>query len=125
MYGFSQRRKGTINRDVCCADIRSVEPTKITPTQITSGSQYLRKPCISFVVSRQNRWRFTETPYKFINLKSEIRNSKSEITAPLTFESFFVEIMWGGLCLDFEIGRKLPLHKIIGESLDIVDRPEV
>src|SRR6266496_2482506 len=124
MCGFSQRRKGTINRDVCCADIRSVEPTKITPTQITSGSQYLRKPCISFVVSRQNRWRFTETPYKFINLKSEIRNSKSEITAPLTFEPFFVERMWGGRRLESEFGKKLPLQKRIGESWEIVDRPE-
>src|SRR6266496_4109290 len=124
MCGFSQRRKGTINRDVCCADIRSVEPTKITPTQITSGSQYLRKPCISFVVSRQNRWRFTETPYKFINLKSEIRNSKSEITAPLTFEPFFVERMWGGRRLESAFGKKLPLQKRIGESWEIVDRPE-
>src|SRR6266705_5095566 len=124
MCGFSQRRKGTINRDVCCVDIRSVEPTKITPTQITSGSQYLRKPCISFVVSRQNRWRFTETPYKFTNLKSEIRNSKSEITAPLTFEPFFVERMWGGRRLESEFGKKLPTNKRIGESWEIVDRPE-
>ena len=44
--GSSQRKNGTINRDVCCADIRSVEPTKITPSQITSGSQYLRKDFI-------------------------------------------------------------------------------
>src|SRR6266496_2582695 len=95
MCGFSQRRKGTINRDVCCADIRSVEPTKITPTQITSGSQYLRKPCISFVVSRQNRWRFTETPYKFINLHSETRNPTSDIPTPLTSAPLFVEPMWG------------------------------
>lgn len=49
MSGFSQRKNGTINRDVCCADITSVEPTKITPSQITSGSQYLRKDFIQNV----------------------------------------------------------------------------
>jgi len=123
-WGFSQRKNGTINRDVCCADIRSLEPTKITPSQTTNGSQYLRKPCISFAVSRQNRWRFTETPYKFTNLKSAIRNPKSEITAPLTFEPFFVERMWGGRRLESEFGKKLPLQKRIGESWEIVDRPE-
>jgi len=28
---------------VCSADIKSVEPTKITASQIKTGSQYLRK----------------------------------------------------------------------------------
>src|SRR5205823_1328210 len=60
MWGFSQRKNGTIKRDVCCADIRSVEPTKITPSQITSGSQYLRKDFIPNVrgksgISRSKR----------------------------------------------------------------------
>jgi hypothetical protein len=33
-------------RDVCSADIMLVEPTKITPSQISNGSQYLRKDFI-------------------------------------------------------------------------------
>src|SRR5438552_18455662 len=38
----SQRRNGTRNRDVCSADIKSVEPTKIKVIQSRTGSQYLR-----------------------------------------------------------------------------------
>ena len=30
-------------RDVCSADIKSVEPTKITPSQIKTGTQYFKK----------------------------------------------------------------------------------
>jgi hypothetical protein len=41
--GFSQRKNGTMNRDVCSADIRSVEPKKITPSQRSGGAQYLMK----------------------------------------------------------------------------------
>jgi hypothetical protein len=47
--GFNQSKNGTMNRDVCSADIKLVEPTKITPSQISSGSQYLRKRRIWFV----------------------------------------------------------------------------
>jgi hypothetical protein len=43
MPGFNQSKKGTMYRDVCSADIALVEPTKITPSQISNGSQYLRK----------------------------------------------------------------------------------
>src|SRR5206468_8979568 len=43
MSGFNQRKNGTRKREVCSADIRSVEPTKMTQSQISSGSQYLRK----------------------------------------------------------------------------------
>jgi len=31
-----------MNRDVCWADIKSVEPRKITPTQTSTGSQFFR-----------------------------------------------------------------------------------
>jgi len=41
--GFNQSKIGTINRDVCSADMRLVEPRKITPSQTNKGSQYLRK----------------------------------------------------------------------------------
>ena len=43
MPGFNQSKKGIMYRDVCSADITLVEPTKITPSQISNGSQYLRK----------------------------------------------------------------------------------
>ncbi len=46
MPGFNQSKKGTIYRDVCSADMTLVEPTKITPSQISNGSQYLRKDFI-------------------------------------------------------------------------------
>ena len=46
MLGFNQSKKGTMYRDVCSADMTLVEPTKITPSQISNGSQYLRKDFI-------------------------------------------------------------------------------
>jgi hypothetical protein len=32
-----------MNRDVCSADIRSIEPMKITPSQMNTGSQFFRR----------------------------------------------------------------------------------
>jgi len=72
----------------------------------------------------QNKWRFTETPYKFTNLKSAIRNLNSEIKSPLTFEPIFMERIWGGRRLESTFGKKLPPKTRIGESWEIVDRPE-
>jgi hypothetical protein len=43
MSGLSQRKNGMMNRDVCSADIRSVESRKIRPTQTSNGSQYFMK----------------------------------------------------------------------------------
>jgi mannose-6-phosphate isomerase len=57
-------------------------------------------------------------------LKSEIRNPQSEIASPLTFDPIFVERIWGGQRLKSEFGKKLPVQKPIGESWEIVDRPE-
>jgi mannose-6-phosphate isomerase len=50
--------------------------------------------------------------------------SKLNLTAPLTFEPIFMERMWGGRRLESEFGKKLPPQKAIGESWEIVDRPE-
>jgi len=44
--GFSHSKNGTTKRDVCSADMRLVEPTKITLSQIGNASQYLRKDFI-------------------------------------------------------------------------------
>jgi mannose-6-phosphate isomerase len=45
-------------------------------------------------------------------------------TVPLTFEPIFMERVWGGRRLELEFGKKLPAAKRIGESWEIVDRPE-
>src|SRR5437773_7638175 len=67
---------------------------------------------------------FQETPYKFSNLKSAIRNPQPAIDSPLTFESIFIERMWGGRRLESEFHKKLPPQKRIGESWEMVDRAE-
>jgi mannose-6-phosphate isomerase len=71
-----------------------------------------------------NKWRLIETPYKFTDLKSAIPNPQSAIDSPLTFQPIFMERMWGGRRLESEFGKRLPLHKRVGESWEIVDRPE-
>jgi mannose-6-phosphate isomerase len=58
------------------------------------------------------------------DLKSETRDPKSEISSPLTFKPIFMERIWGGRRLQSEFGKKLPPQKRIGESWEIVDRPE-
>jgi mannose-6-phosphate isomerase len=67
---------------------------------------------------------FQETPYKFSNLKSAIRHPPSAIDSPLTFEPIFIERMWGGRRLESEFHKKLPPQNRIGESWELVDRPE-
>jgi mannose-6-phosphate isomerase len=59
-----------------------------------------------------------------VNLKSAIDNPKSEMGGPLTFEPIFIERMWGGRRLESEFHKKLPPKKSIGESWEVVDRPE-
>ena len=63
-------------------------------------------------------------PYNFPELKTKNRNPKSEIASPLTFQPIFMERVWGGRRLESEFGKKLPPHRPIGESWEIVDRPE-
>ncbi|HSS15511.1 MAG TPA: type I phosphomannose isomerase catalytic subunit [Candidatus Dormibacteraeota bacterium] len=50
--------------------------------------------------------------------------SKLNLTTPLIFEPIFMERMWGGRRLEAEFGKKLPPQRPIGESWEIVDRPE-
>src|SRR5437016_4116643 len=44
--------------------------------------------------------------------------------SPLTFSPIFMERIWGGRRLETHFGKKLPANKRIGESWEIVDRPE-
>jgi mannose-6-phosphate isomerase len=50
--------------------------------------------------------------------------SKINLTSPLTFDPIFMERIWGGRRLESEYGKKLPAEQQIGESWEIVDRPE-
>jgi mannose-6-phosphate isomerase len=50
--------------------------------------------------------------------------SRNQVTAPFGFEPIFIERMWGGRRLESEFHKKLPPQKRIGESWEIVDRPE-
>jgi hypothetical protein len=43
MPGFNQSNNGPMYREVCSADMTLVDPMKITPDQVSNGSQYLRK----------------------------------------------------------------------------------
>jgi mannose-6-phosphate isomerase len=47
-----------------------------------------------------------------------------ELKSPLVFTPIFMERMWGGRQLESKFGKKLPANKAIGESWEIVDRPE-
>jgi mannose-6-phosphate isomerase len=44
--------------------------------------------------------------------------------SPVVFEPIFKERIWGGHNLAASFGKKLPANKRIGESWEIVDRPE-
>ncbi len=47
-----------------------------------------------------------------------------EITSPLTFQPIFQERIWGGRKIADLFGKKLPPNLRIGESWEIVDRPD-
>lgn len=57
-------------------------------------------------------------------LKSKTRNLNSEIKSPLTFRPIFMERIWGARRIETEFGKKLPPNVKIGESWEVVDRPE-
>jgi mannose-6-phosphate isomerase len=50
--------------------------------------------------------------------------SQPNLSQPLSFDPIFKERIWGGRKLAELFGKKLPSNKPIGESWEIVDRPE-
>jgi mannose-6-phosphate isomerase len=50
--------------------------------------------------------------------------TKAKLTQPLVFEPLFMERVWGGRKLESLYGKRLPSAALIGESWEIVDRPE-
>jgi mannose-6-phosphate isomerase len=50
--------------------------------------------------------------------------SELDLAGPLIFRPIFMERIWGGRRLKSKFGKKLPPKKRIGESWEIVDRPE-
>src|SRR5213592_2493977 len=46
------------------------------------------------------------------------------LTDPLTFEPIFMKRIWGGRWLETRFGKRLPAGMRVGESWEIVDRPE-
>src|SRR6266567_5303187 len=79
---------------------------------------------MSPIRDRRSIFCISRSASKICQLKSEIRNPKSEISAPLTFRPIFMERIWGGRKLAELFGKNLPLNVRIGESWEIVDRPE-
>src|SRR6266513_2868523 len=79
---------------------------------------------MSPIRDRRSIFCISRSASKICQLKSEMRNPKSEISAPLTFRPIFMERSGGGRQLAELFGKKLPANKPIGESWEIVDRPE-
>jgi mannose-6-phosphate isomerase len=50
--------------------------------------------------------------------------TKANLTQPLIFQPIFMERVWGGRRLESLYGKRLPPAARIGESWEIVDRPE-
>jgi len=50
--------------------------------------------------------------------------TKAKLTQPLVFEPLFMARVWGGRRLESLYGKRLPPAALIGESWEIVDRPE-
>ena len=59
-----------------------------------------------------------------LSVERLLRMSDLDLTTPLTFRPIFMERIWGARRIETEFGKKLPPNVKIGESWEIVDRPE-
>lgn len=100
-----------MKREVCSADSRSVDPMKMKIIQAMTGSQDLR--------NGRTENKTTRRMLVLISRRMELR-----LTQPLVFEPIFMERVWGGRRLESLYGKRLPQAVPVGESWEIVDRPE-
>src|SRR2546429_6041978 len=76
------------------------------------------------------QWETTTARYLFsierwaLSVERLLRMSDLDLTTPLTFRPIFMERIWGARRIETEFGKKLPPNVKIGESWEIVDRPE-
>src|SRR6476646_7831932 len=116
-----------MNRDVFASDRTSVDPAKISAIHRIAGSQYLRKGFSLEITGRTQR--SERVCFALDNVQPTILHLSdlrlvTAVLSPLTFEPIFRERIWGGRKLAELFGKKLPPDKRIGESWEIVDRPE-
>ena len=64
--------------------------------------------------------------YKLFNKKYLLtqKNGRINWTRTLRFKPLYMERVWGGTGLNTHLGRELPSGNPIGESWEVVDRPE-
>jgi mannose-6-phosphate isomerase len=98
--------------------------------QIGRAKKHQRHPQNDRQPSLEN---FPQTQAGSLDIESGLTNRRSRVnlgrmklppTSPLVFEPLFMERVWGGRRLESYFGKQLPPGKSIGESWEIVDRPE-
>lgn len=57
-------------------------------------------------------------------LAATVNHAKADRMAHILFEPIYQERVWGGTDFESKLGRQLPAGKVIGESWEMVDRPE-
>ncbi len=64
-------------------------------------------------------------PYREYYRESRFpRKLQGIMNKPIFFKPIYQERVWGGRNLESALGRELPADKVIGESWEVVDRPE-
>jgi mannose-6-phosphate isomerase len=122
ILGSSQCKNGKIKREVCSADIRSVEPKNISASQPTTGSQFFTKLRKRMKDGRHSRARQQLHNPAILRILSQ--HFPMTLRDPFIFAPIFMERVWGGRRLETLFGKNLPPDVPIGESWEVVDRPE-
>lgn len=125
-----------MKRDVCSVDILSAEAVKMTIIQARAGSHHLTKHanclfkiCCFFLlhlaVESDCSFRGVAIdPRSPSFLRTMTRAADPHFSAPLIFEPMLMERIWGGGRLQSLYGKPVPAGTRIGESWELVDRPE-